>query len=172
MYWNRCVRFVLYLTILLWALGCRLPANNAQKTLDPASVQGCYELALSAWRPALSLGDDEREWTPPPKIQLFGVRGTKGWEAEGYVVKLAPGIEQSVHRESYWNPKGPRSIEIVWTTGFEGIVMLLTVETPGLRGRAKSFFDFDRQTQTADVVARKFDCATLHDTQTNDPATK
>jgi hypothetical protein len=175
---NRCARLVLYLAVLLCSLGCRQassrsPVNNTQETLGPASVQGCYELTLSAWRPTLSLGSDERELTLPPKIQLFGVRGTKGWETEGYVVKPAPGIEDAVHRESYWNTKGPRSIEIVWTSGFSGVVMSLKVDAAGLSGQAKSFSDSDRQqTQNADVVARKFDCTRPGDTVRSEPATK
>lgn len=178
MCWNRCARLVLYLAVLLCSLGCRQassrsPVNNTQETLDPASVQGCYELTLSAWRPTLNLGDDERELTPPSKIQLFGVRGSKGWETAGYVVKPAPGVEDAVHRESYWNPKGPRSIEIVWTSGFSGIVMSLKVDAAGLSGQAKSFSDSDRQQiQTADVVARKLDCTAPDDIVRRGPATK
>ena len=95
---------------------------------------------------------------PPHRIQLFAERGTKGWEADGYIVKPAPGVKASIHRGSYWVPKGPQSIEIVWTTGFSGLGMGLKLEGDDLRGKAKTFWDFDRKEQTADVVARKVDC--------------
>ena len=126
--------------------------------VKPENIQGCYELALSAWRPNLNLGQDSIFVTPPHRIQLFVERGTQGWESEAYVVKPAPGVEPSIHRGSYWSPKGSQSIEIVWTTGFSGLVMILKIEGTDLLGEAQSFWDFPRRRQKADVIARKVEC--------------
>jgi hypothetical protein len=126
--------------------------------VKPQNIQGCYELALSAWRPNLNLGQDAIFVTPPHRIQLFAERGTQGWQSEGYVVQPAPGVESSIHRGSYWSPKSSQSIEIVWTTGFSGLVMILKIERTDLRGEAESFWDFPRTRQKADVIARKVEC--------------
>ena len=162
-------RFLLF-CLIICTFGGFASSLDAQRTssqvrpgdkpqlVAPEVIQGCYELTLSDWRPNLKLGKDIVFITPPHRVQLFAERGTKGWEAEGYIVKPAPGERASVHRVSYWLPKGPQSIEIVWTTGFSGLGMGLTLEGGELRGKAKTFWDFERKEQIADVVARKVDC--------------
>lgn len=132
--------------------------NGKSQLVKPENIQGCYELTLSPWRPDLRLGGDAVFITPPNRIQFLAERGTKGWEAEGYVVKPALGVKPSIHRGSYWLPKSPQSIEVVWTTGFSGLTMVLKINGTDLRGKAKSFWDFPRKEQTADVVAHKVDC--------------
>jgi hypothetical protein len=67
-------------------------------------------------------------------------------------------VAASIHRGSYWFPKGRQSIEIVWTTGYSGLVMGLKLEGSDLRGKAQTFWDYPRKKQTADVIARKVDC--------------
>jgi hypothetical protein len=136
----------------------QVKSNDKPQLVPPEKIQGCYELTLSDWRPNLKLGEDAMFITPPHRVQLFAERGTKGWEAEGYIVKPAPGVAASIHRGSYWLPKGPQSIEIVWTTGYSGLVMGLKLEGGDLRGKAQTFWDYPRKKQTADVIARKVDC--------------
>src|SRR5215475_4301923 len=96
--------------------------------VKPETVKGCYELTVSAWRPTVDIGKDAVFITPPHRIQLFAEKGKQGWEAEGFVVKAAPGVPPSIHRGSYWLPKKGQRIEIVWTTGFSGLVMEMKVE--------------------------------------------
>lgn len=157
-----CIRCCIFPWTTLFGVAVQPSSQDSsvqeKQIVKPESVQGCYELTLSEWRPNVKLGDDAREITPPHRIQLLSERGTQGWEAEGYIVQPAPGVTASVHRGSYWRPKGPQSVEIVWTTGFSGLVMGLRVQGDALRGTAKSFWDFPRKKQTADVVARKVDC--------------
>ena len=132
--------------------------SGKSQLVKPESIQGCYDLTLSAWRPDLNLGEDAVFITPPQRIELFAEKGTKGWESEGYIARAAPGVKPSVHRGAYWLPKSSQDIEIVWTTGFSGLTMDLRIDAIGLRGKAKSFWDFPRKQQTADVVAHKVDC--------------
>jgi len=138
------------------------PQGNTKrddKLLKPEAIQGCYELTLSPWFPYLKLGEDEEFITPPHRIQLFAIKGTEGREAEGYLVRPAPGIPPSVHREAYWLPKGPKTLEIVWTTGLSFLTMQLkTSDAEILRGKAATFWDFSRKKQTAEVVAQRVDC--------------
>jgi len=145
-----------------FALGTAQQQRKAE-FVKPENIQGCYELTLSAWRPNSNLGEDAVFVTPPHGIQLFAEKGTQGWESEGYVVKPAPGVEPSIHRGSYWLPKSSHSIEIVWTTGFSGLSMILSVEGTNLRGEAHSFWDFPRRTQKADVIASKVECRATAD---------
>jgi hypothetical protein len=156
--------------LFLGMLGCtfadcvalvRAQEQRKPELVKPENIQGCYELTLSAWRPNLNLGGDAVFVTPPHRIQLFAERGTQGWESEGYVVKPAPGVAPSIHRGSYWSPKDSQSIEIVWTTGFSGLAMILKIEGTDLRGEARSFWDFSRRQQKADVTARKVECQTV-----------
>lgn len=89
------------------------PQEKSKRDLQlvkPESIQGCYDLSLSELRPKLKLGEDAEFITPPRRIQLFAEKGTKGWEAEGYVVRPAPGIPRSIHRGSYWLPKDPTTL--------------------------------------------------------------
>jgi hypothetical protein len=139
-------------------LGAQDKSKSELDGVKPETVKGCYELTMSAWQPTVDIGKDEVFITPPHRIQLFAEKGKQGWEAEGYVVKAAPGIPSSIHRGSYWLPKKGQTIEIVWTTGFSGLVMGMKVEGDVMRGEARSFWDFDRKQQKADVVARKVDC--------------
>lgn len=121
------------------------PKQDSQ-FVKPGTIQGCYDLALSPWRPDMKLGEDEEFITPAPRVQLFAKRGTEGWESKGYVVRPAPGIKPSIHRGAYWLPTGPKSIEIVWTTGFSGLSMeLKTSDAEVLRSEASTFGDFGRR---------------------------
>jgi hypothetical protein len=126
--------------------------------VSPDAIEGCYDLTLSPWRPNLNIGEDAAFITPPRRVQLLAEHGARGWEAEGFIARSAPGVPPSIHSGSYWLPTGPRSIKIVWTTGFSGLQMNLTLNSRGLRGTAGSFWDFDRERQTADVVAHRVDC--------------
>jgi hypothetical protein len=139
----------------------RAQEQRKPELVKPENIQGCYELTLSAWRPNLNLGEDAVFVTPPHRIQLFAERGTQGWESEGFVVKPAPGLAPSIHRGSYWSPKNSQSIEIVWTTGFSGLAMILKIEGTDLRGEARSFWDFPRRQQKADIAARRVECQTV-----------
>jgi hypothetical protein len=153
--------------LLLSMFGCTLGvfvafarAQDQRKPelVKPENIQGCYELTLSAWRPNLNLGEDAVFITPPHRVELLAERGTQGWESHGFIVRPAPGVPASIHRGSYWLPKGPRSIEVVWTTGLSGLVMELTINGEELKGKAKTHWDFLREQQKADVVARKVEC--------------
>jgi hypothetical protein len=134
------------------------PKQDSQ-FVNPEILQGCYDLTMSRWFPDMKLGDDEALVTPPARIQLLAQKGTEGSETEGYLVRPAPGAKPSVHSDSYWVPKGRKSIKIIWTTGYSGLTMdLKTSDAEVLRGKASTFWDFNRRKQTAEVLARRVDC--------------
>lgn len=165
---KRLVIRVVRLWILHLILGHCVPFVSAQGQPDPTpqlvkpeTIQGCYELVLSEWRPDMHLGRDAVFITPPPRVQLFAEKGTQGWESERYIVKPASGVKPSIHRGSYWLPTSSDSIKIVWTTGFSGLVMGLKIEGGDLHGQAETFWDFTRERQTADVTAHKVACEAI-----------
>jgi len=132
---------------------------NESKFVKPESIQGCYLLGPLDWKPDLQLDKEEAVFiTPPERIKLLAERGTQFMEKNGYLVRPAPGVTQSVHRSTFWMPTGPKKIEIVFTTGMSGLEMQLTVQGETLQGNAKTFWDFRRRRQTARVMARKIDC--------------
>jgi hypothetical protein len=134
-------------------------SKQNEKSVSPEALQGCYELKMSPWFPEMRLGDDEEFITPPARIQLFTEKGTDGAESNGYLVRPAPGAQPSVHRATYWVPKGRRGLEIVFTTGLSGLVMSLkTADAETLHGRATTFWDFDRRKQVAEVMAHRVPC--------------
>lgn len=135
-----------------------LPTGKESVLLKPETIQGCYELGVLKWQPDLKLGEDAIFITPPSRIQLLAEHGTKGFENRGYLVRPAPGTSPSIHRNSYWNPTGAKTLEIAWTTRFSGLTMKLSVEGETLKGKAESFWDFPRPRQTAHISAPKVDC--------------
>jgi len=135
------------------------PAQAEAALPAPESLQGCFKLKMSPWRPDLHLGRDSAYITPPRAIQLFAEQGTKSIETNGYVLRPAPGARPSIHKASYWRIKGPEGVELVWSTGFSGLTMLLRPEGQNLRGQARTSWDFNRTAQTADVFAQRIACA-------------
>lgn len=134
-------------------------AKQDDKSIKPEAIQGCYELTLSPWFPEMRLGEDEEFIVPPARIQLFADKGTAGREANGYLVRAAPGVKPSVHTKTYWVPKGTKSLAIVFSTGLSGLTMeLKTSDAETLHGKASTFWDFNRRKQTAEVTAHRVPC--------------
>ena len=50
------------------------------------------------------------------------------------------------------------SVRLVWSTGFSGLTMLLQPRGDTLEGIARTFWDFNRPTQTAAVIATRVSC--------------
>jgi hypothetical protein len=165
----KCLRPILLVSLLtLVCAGVRSvprqstganPKEKESKFIKPEIIQGCYELGALNWKPDLQLDKDEAAFIiPPERIELLAKRGTEGREKNGYLVRPASGVTQSVHRSTYWMPTGPNTIEVVFTTGTSGLSMKLRVEGETLKGKAKSHWDFLRRSQTAQLISRKIDC--------------
>jgi hypothetical protein len=70
----------------------------------------------------------------------------------------APGAPAAVHPAAYWLPVSADSVEVVWESGFSGVVMRLATRGAELRGRAETFSDSGRPRQTSAVTARRIAC--------------
>lgn len=139
-----------------------IEARTGKQLLDPASVQGCYELGTLKWSPdLLRFNEDQVFITPPRRIQILTEHGSAGLEEHGYLVRPAPGIPASVQRFTFWMPTGPNTIEIVFSTGTSGLSMTLKRDGTTLRGKAKTHWDFRRRGQRAKILAPKVDCGSV-----------
>jgi len=139
--------------VILLAIGVSLVASTKCNAGD---VAGCYELKLSQWSPAISLGDDSVFISPPRRIQLT-TAPDHSWDEHGLKVTPAGGESPSIHTSAYWTANG-RRVHIVWTTGFSGLTMDLHERGSNLEGMAHTFWDFPRPRQTSRVVAMKISC--------------
>lgn len=163
---HACFRILLTIVLLDCGMALAGPqdssggsAKPSEALVNPEAIQGCYELTLSPWFPEMKLGDEEEIITPPARIQLFAEKGTDGEESKGYLVRAAPGVPPSRHSSTYWLPKGAKSVEITFTTGFSGVTLSLkTSDAETLHGKASTFWDFKRKKQTADAMARRVPC--------------
>jgi hypothetical protein len=119
---------------------------------------GCYELQLSQWTPALSLGADVKFITPPLRVELT-TTPDRLWDEHGLKVTAAEGPKPPVHNRPYWTSDA-KHVHIVWTTGYSGLTMDLESRGADLVGTAHTFWDFSRPQQTSQVVATRVSCET------------
>jgi hypothetical protein len=61
-------------TLLLHASSAEKKSKDNPRLVSPESVQGCYELMLSDWKPNSRLGEDAAIITPPHRVQFFAQR--------------------------------------------------------------------------------------------------
>ena len=146
------------------ACGPRKPIEVAPAAVAPTplaswpDVVGCWEVRMGAWAPTLMLGADERIITPPSRVLIDSTIGTRPYERRNLLLRPAPGATPSVHRYSWWNMGRADSIQLRWTTGFSGVNMSLEHDGDTLRGIAETTWDFERQTQHADVTLLRVAC--------------
>jgi hypothetical protein len=124
----------------------------------PRGVGGCWAVRLGSWDPPMSIGADTVYSTPPLRIEVQEAKGTEAFESRGWRVRPAPGTKPSVHRFAYLMPLTADSVRIAWTTGFSGVTMRLAMRVDTLTGRAETFWDFGRPTQSADAVLTRIAC--------------
>lgn len=126
-----------------------------------ATFAGCYELKLGRWWP-WSYGEDAEYVTLPRFVRLLAVRGTEGFEKEGFLIRRVPPHGQRVSsggEPAYWLVKGNNRVDLVWTDGFTGVVLDLSKSKEGLRGWAHPHFDFPHFVpRIAHVTARRISC--------------
>jgi hypothetical protein len=95
--------------------------------------------------------------SPPARVELT-MTPDHTWDKRGLKVTPASGLKPSIHKHPYWTTDDAHHIHIVWTTGFSGLTMDLEERGSNLVGTAHTFWDFDRQRQTSEVVATRISC--------------
>lgn len=118
------------------------------------ALAGCYVVSFGEWVPKEDLGSDSGFVTAPQNIELTTEPNKYGT----LTVRPAPGSGGTLHRFATWRvtPKG--TVVLAWSTGFSGLTAELGPTAGGLRGRAKTFWDFPRGAQVASVSARRIGC--------------
>jgi hypothetical protein len=119
-------------------------------------LAGCYELQLTKWSPAISLGEDEIFISPPSRIILTSTPDDT-WEKHAYRAAPVDGAAPWGRTHSYWTSSA-QHVHIVWTTGFSGLRMDLKAQGADLIGTAQTFWDFSRPQQSSHVTATRVSC--------------
>jgi hypothetical protein len=141
------------------AAGLMLVSADAIATRSAAEAfAGCYQLSFGPWRPALDLGADAKYIELPTSIRLLAVRGRKGWESGGFLLRSIPGKDPGRGGPSFWVPRGANQLELRWTDGFTGVNVSLSREGSVFRGLARTHWDFARATQERTVLAKRVPC--------------
>jgi hypothetical protein len=133
--------------------------GTAQVPSTQYRVAGCYSVSMGRWRPWRWLGNDAVLFRPPAKIELKTDTGVAQFERGHRLVRPAPGALPSFHRFAYYLPAGPDSVQIVFTTGFDGLTMRLQVSAAALVGSAETFTDDSRSPLRAPVRLTRERCA-------------
>jgi hypothetical protein len=111
----------------------------------------------------MELGADENFSTPPTRVRLGKghVRQPKSTQGKWRALEPAPGAKPSIHSYSHWNFLDTGEISLLWSTGFSGLTMVVSIQGEQLIGTAETFWDFPRPKQKAKVQLRKISCNEL-----------
>ena len=132
-------------------------AATSGQPAPPPGPAGCFEVAVGQWAPRLALGEDTVFMVPPRRIRV-GSRPDSTLRSRAYLVTSLPQAAGPVHRRGAWAPFGADSAELVFTTGFSGIVIRLGAVGSAWRGTAHTFWDFPRAEQTAPAALTPISC--------------
>ena len=126
---------------------------------SPAAIAGCYALSFGKWVPSIDLGGDSIV-SVPLRLELT----TEPDQERGpgaFILRPAPGVPPSIHVRAYWCITSERTILLVWSEGQKAISAEMGPSEGGLRGRARTYWDFGGRLQVADVSAEPIACREL-----------
>lgn len=123
----------------------------------PEAVTHCFDMQVTAWSPALQLGEDAIFITLPSSIALTNRTLRITESRKSYAVVPARGQKAPRYTGGYWYPVGDQ-IKLVWGSGFSGMEVILSRTKSGLEGPAKTYWDFPRPVQTSHVIAKEVRC--------------
>ena len=144
--------------VILLVLAAHGSCASTREGRTPEAISGCYQMQVTDWYPRMQLEGDTEFITPPDRVNLTLEKPERGWRKGGFVVRQEPDRRRSIFESGEWVYRDDK-VEILWTTGFSGLTMDLSVTRKGLKGLARTFWDFPRATQTAAVEAKRVPCA-------------
>jgi hypothetical protein len=121
----------------------------------------CYEVKLGPWAPPLALGADTAFTIPPHRFSVDAAADSALGRG-AYAVRALAGAAGPVHSRGRWAVVRADSVEVLFTTGFSGVVLHIHRDGAVWRGSASTFWDFPRPEQTALVSLASTACPT-HD---------
>ncbi len=135
-------------------------AAGSHERAEVAAFAGCYELKIGRWRPR-GFGEDTVFVTPPYHVELLSVRGTEGFEKNGFLARAVPLGKRPLYsrrRFFYWLPIAGNHVDLILTDGLSGVTITLKKHGDELRGWAHPHFDFPTSPHIAHATARRISC--------------
>jgi hypothetical protein len=116
--------------------------HNAARLIsaEPARLSGCYALALGAWNPPRTAGDEPFQ-TPPSVFALLDSIGENAFERGQRIARPTIGVQGG---SASWRRTSADSVRVDWTNGYVGVRLDLEVTPRGLEGTATAFSDVVR----------------------------
>jgi hypothetical protein len=115
--------------------------DGGASSIDPDAWPRCYVLRTGDWTPSSGQRLDITH-APPPIIQL-DTQQVGGVEQKRH--RLAPQIPELSQRGSLapsWTPLAPDSLQFLWSSGHEGVVVTVAVRGDSVNGSARTFTDY------------------------------
>ena len=137
--------------ILIAVSGAVLTPSLA--TGQAEALFGCYELQLSPWLPADAKVLKSKSYVLPDRVQLDSTQIPR----RGYALRPVGRDPWTVHELTHWGTTekdGETTVHLIWTTGFEAVLMWLSPRKDALVGDAETWIDYpvDRARRTVRAV--------------------
>lgn len=127
-------RFVSAITPWFLMLACSSASLGPSRA---ASLGGaCLDLQVPQWPEARQ---DSLAFLPPPRVRLH--ESAISSDPQYSVLTEVPGSLPGIHRIAMWRVLSADTLELGWSTGFDGVMMRLRIASDTLTGRAESFHD-------------------------------
>jgi hypothetical protein len=144
--------------VLLALVACTSqPPEDASQNATSDTWPRCYALRTGEWSPPPGQQLDVTH-VPPPAIRLDTSRVEGAIERVGR--RLTPGIPELSLSGSIipsWARVAPDSLELLWSSGYEGVFVMLREQGDSVRGSARAFTDYGSQA-FAPVTGRRVPC--------------
>jgi HEAT repeat protein len=134
--------------------------NHLEAAMRLRLAGACYAVRRGPWTPGTELGGDSVFSNPPQQVRFTTrVRTRAGRPEPSFDLDRADPDEHGWTLGT-WQPVAERdSVVADFTNGHSGVVMRLEVRPDGsLEGTARTYWDFPRDSQTAEVAASPIPC--------------
>ncbi len=140
--------------LLLSALRLATPGDSGAGAVP---VGACFAVHLGSWVPARAWGGDSIYTMPPRGFRVATRRGGTV-RADRYALRALAGAAGPVLDRGEWVAISPDSAQVLFGTGFSGVLLTVRRYGAGWRGIASPFWDFPRTRQTAPVTLTRVAC--------------
>jgi len=112
--------------------------------VSPDAWPRCYALRTGDWTPPPGQKLDVTH-APPPVVQLDTQQVEHGVEQKRY--RLGPDIPALGQRGLVpsWARLAPDSLQLLWSSGYEGVFVTVAVREDSISGSARAFTDYGSQ---------------------------
>ena len=139
------LRAVLLLALIVACTGGQ--PDGAASGFSPDSWPRCYALRTGDWTPSSGQKLDVTH-APPPVVRLDTQQVQHSVEQKRH--RLAPQISALSQRGSLapsWTRLTSDSLQLLWSSGYEGVFVTVAVRGDSVSGIARSFTDYGSQAQ-------------------------